>query len=315
MPLVSGKVLLEVANEHNFAIGAFNFNNMEFLRAILEAAEEEEAPVFIQTTESALKYTGIEYLAGMVHAVKDKYSIPFALHLDHGKNLESILLAVRHGYTSVMIDYSDKPFEENLKITKEVVSICAPLGIAVEAELGKLEGIEDNVVSREKVLVNPEEAKEFVDKTGVDALAPAVGTAHGVFKFKGKPTLDFERLKKVKELTGIALVLHGASGVYPEYIEEINKYGGEIAGATGLPEEDVKKAVELGINKINTDTDLRLAFIATLRKLLAEEKKNTDPRKLLKPAMEEVKEVVKRRIRLYKSQGKAHLIKASKVFS
>ena len=201
MPLVSGKLLFEVANEHGFAVGAFNFNNLEFLKAILEAAEEEEAPVFVQTTESAIKYAGIEYLSGLVHAVKDKYKIPFALHLDHGKHVETVLLAIRHGYTSVMIDYSDKPYEENLRITKEVVSLCAPMGISVEAELGQLKGVEDEVVSREEVLVNPEQAKEFVDKTGIDALAPAIGTAHGAFKFKGEPKLDFERLRKVKELT------------------------------------------------------------------------------------------------------------------
>ncbi|AAC07345.1 class II fructose-1,6-bisphosphate aldolase [Aquifex aeolicus] len=309
MPLVSGKVLFEKANEYNFAIGAFNFNNMEFLKAILDAAEEEQAPVFIQTTESAIKYAGIEYLAGMVHAVKDKYSIPFALHLDHGKHVETILLAIRHGYTSVMIDYSDKSYEENLKVTKYVVSICAALGISVEAELGKLVSVEDEVVSREEVLVDPEQAKEFVDRTGIDALAPAIGTAHGAFKFKGEPKLDFERLKKVKELTGIALVLHGASGVYEEYVEKINKYGGDIKGAKGVPDEELKKAVELGINKVNTDTDLRLAFISKLRELMALEKKVIDPRKFLKPAMEEVKNIVKKRIRLYGSQGKAELFR------
>ncbi len=300
MPLVSGKLLFEKANEFGFAIGAFNFNNMEFLKAILEAAQEEEAPVFVQTTESAIRYAGIDYLVGMVREVKDSVKIPFALHLDHGKSIETVLLAIRKGYTSVMIDASDRPFEENVKITREVVSLCAPLGISVEAELGKIE---------EKSLVDPQEAKEFVELTGIDALAPAVGTSHGAFKFKGKPFVDHERIRKVKELTGTALVLHGASGVYREYVEEINKYGGSVEGATGVPDEDVKKAVESGINKINTDTDLRLAFLATLRRLLQEEKKTTDPRKLLRPAMEEVKRMVKRRIRLYGSSGRAELFK------
>ena len=309
MPLISGKILFEVANEHNFAICGFNFNNLEFLKAILEGAQEEEAPVFIQTSENAIKYAGIEYLAGLVHALKEEYSIPFALHLDHGKSPESILLALRHGYTSVMIDWSDKPFEENLEITKEVVSLCAPLGVAVEAELGRLVSLETEPASREAFLVNPEEAKEFVDRTGVDALAPAIGTSHGAFKFKGEPKLDFARLKKVKEATGIALVLHGASSVYPEYVDEINRYGGELKGAKGLPEEVIKEAVRLGINKINTDTDLRLAFTATLRRLLSEERTNIDPRKFLKPAMEEVKKVVRRRIRLSGSAGKAELFK------
>lgn len=307
MPLVSGKLLFEKANEHSFAIGAFNFNNMEFLKAILEAAEEEEAPVFVQTTESAIRYAGIEYLAGMVYAVKDSYRIPFALHLDHGKHVETILKAIRHGYTSVMIDYSDRPYEENLEVTKRVVSLCAPLGISVEAELGKLVGVEDGIESVEEVLVDPDQAKEFSLRTGIDALAPAIGTAHGAFKFKGEAKLDFERLKEVKELTNLPLVLHGASGVYYEYVAEINRYGGEIKGAKGVPDEDIRKAVSFGINKINTDTDLRLAFTATLRRLIAEERGNIDPRKFLKPAMEEVKEIVKRRIRLYGSSGMASL--------
>ena len=309
MPLISGKVLFEVANEYNFAICGFNFNNLEFLKAILEGAQEEEAPVFVQTSENAIKYAGVEYLAGLVHSLKEEYTIPFALHLDHGKSLESVLLALRHGYTSVMIDWSDKPFEENLDITREVVSLCAPLGVAVEAELGRLVSLEIELASRESFLVSPDEAKEFVDRTGVDALAPAIGTSHGAFKFKGEPKLDFERLKRIKEVTGIALVLHGASSVYPEYVEDINRYGGELKGAKGIPEEVLKEAVRLGINKINTDTDLRLAFTATLRKLLSEEKGNIDPRKFLKPAMEEVKKVVKRRIRLSGSSGKAELFK------
>ncbi|RLJ70964.1 fructose-bisphosphate aldolase [Hydrogenivirga caldilitoris] len=307
MPLVSGKLLFERANEFGFAVGAFNFNNMEFLKAILEAAQEEEAPVFLQTTESAIGYAGIEFLAGMVHAVKDSYKVPFALHLDHGRSVESVLLAIRYGYTSVMIDYSDKPYKENLEVTRKVVSLCSPLGISVEAELGRLVGREDEVESVEEVLVDPEQAKEFALGTGIDALAPAIGTAHGAFKFKGEPRLDFERLRRVKERTNLPLVLHGASGVYYEYVNEINMYGGELKGARGVPDDDVRRAIELGINKVNTDTDLRLAFISTLRRMMSEERRNVDPRKFLKPAMEEVKEVVKRRIRLYGSSGKASL--------
>ncbi|WP_457601217.1 class II fructose-1,6-bisphosphate aldolase [Hydrogenivirga sp.] len=307
MPLVSGKVLFDKANEFGFAVGAFNFNNMEFLKAILAAAEEEEAPIFLQTTESAIRYAGIEFLAGMVHAVKDSYRVPFALHLDHGRHVESVLLAIRHGYTSVMIDYSDRSYEENLKVTRKVVSLCAPLNISVEAELGRLVGVEDNVESSEEFLVDPQQARDFAMRTGIDALAPAIGTAHGAFKFKGEAKLDFDRLRKVKELTGLPLVLHGASGVYYEYVAEIKRYGGKIEGAKGVPDEDVRRAVELGINKVNTDTDLRLAFTAAMRRLMAEERRNIDPRKLLKPAMEEVKEVVKRRIRLYGSSGRASL--------
>lgn len=307
MPRLSGKVLFEKANEFGFAIGGFNFSNMEFLKAILEAAQEEEAPVFLQTTESAIRYAGIELLSGMVRAVEENYRVPFALHLDHGRSVETVLLTIRYGYTSVMIDCSDRPYEENLEITRRVVSLCAPLGISVEAELGRLAGVEDGVESVEDVLVDPLKAKEFALRTGIDALAPAIGTAHGAFKFKGEARLDLERLRKVKELTNLPLVLHGASGVYYEYVNEINRYGGEIKGAKGVPDEEVRKAVELGINKVNTDTDLRLAFISTLRRLLAEERRSIDPRKLLGPAIEEVKEVVRRRIRLYGSSGRASL--------
>ncbi len=307
MPLVSGKLLFEKANEFGFAIGAFNFNNMEFLKAILEAAEEEEAPVFLQTTESALRYAGIDYLAGMVHYVKDSYSIPFALHLDHGRRFETILLALRHGYTSVMIDLSDKSYEENVEVTRRVVSVCTPLGVSVEAKLGRLIGREDDVEGEEEFLTDPEQARDFAVRTGIDALAPAVGTAHGAFKFKEKANLDFDRLRRIKEVTCMPLVLHGASRVYYEYVNEINTYGGDVKGAKGIPDEDLRRAVELGINKVNTDTDLRLAFVATLRRLMYEERGNLDPRKFLKPAMEEVKEVVKRRIRLYGSSGKASL--------
>ena len=239
--------------------------------------------------------------------MKDEFRVPFALHLDHGRSLDTVLLAIRHGYTSVMIDLSDRPYEENLEITRKAVSLCAPLGISVEAELGRLVGIEDNVESEEELLIDPEQAKEFALRTGVDALAPAIGTAHGAFKFRGEARLDFERLRKVKELTNMPLVLHGASGVYYEYVNEINAFGGEIKDAKGVPDEDVRKAVELGINKVNTDTDLRLAFIATLRRIMSEEKGTVDPRKFLKPAMEEVKEIVKRRIRLYGSSGMAYL--------
>ncbi len=307
MSLVSGKLLLEKANEMGFAVGAFNFNNMEFLKAILDGAQEEEAPVIVQTTESAIRYAGIDYLAGMVHAVKDSYRIPFALHLDHGRKVSTVLEAIRHGYTSVMIDLSDRPYEENLNTTRRVVSICAPLNIAVEAELGRLVGIEDNVESDEELLVDPQQAKEFALRTGIDSLAPAIGTAHGAFKFRGEAKLDYDRLRKVKELTNMPLVLHGASGVYYEYVAEINRYGGEVAGAKGVPDEELRRAIELGVNKVNTDTDLRLAFLATLRRLISEERRNIDPRKFLKPAMEEVKEVVKRRIRLYGSSGMASL--------
>ena len=301
MPLVSGRLLFEKANEFGFAIGGFNFHNMEFLKAILDVAEEEEAPVFLQTTETTLRYTTIDLLAGMVHSVKDRYRIPFALHLDHGKSVETISSALRHGYTSVMIDLSHRPYEENLEITRRVVSMCTPMGVSVEAELGRVEA------GSEYHLTDPQTAKEFALRTGITALAPAIGTAHGVHKSEGKPELDFERLREIKTLTNMPLVLHGSSSVYYEYVTQINTYGGEIKKAVGISEDDIRRSIDIGVNKINTDTDLRLAFISAIRRILWEDKTLTDPRKVLKPAIEEVKEIVRRRIRLYRSYGTARL--------
>jgi fructose-bisphosphate aldolase class II len=303
MPLVSGRILFERANELGIAVGGFNFSNMEFLRAILDVAQEEFAPVFVQTTESAISYAGVEYLSGMVRAVADKYSIPFALHLDHGRSPETILLAIRNGYTSVMIDFSDRPYEENVEVTKRVVSLCTPLGISVEAELGILGGVEDEVQGTASALTDPDLAEDFMLKTGATALAPAVGTSHGPYKVRTGAKIDFDLLRRIKEKTGAPLVLHGASGVYYEYVSEINRFGGKIESAGGIPDGDIQTAVGLGINKVNTDTDLRLAFIAGLRRVLTEERTVTDPRKLISPAMEQVREVIRRRIRLLGSSG------------
>jgi len=308
MPLVSGKILFSTAHEYGFCIGAFNFSNLEFLKVILETAEELEAPVFVQTTESAIKYAGIEFLSGMIKEVSDRFKIPFALHLDHGRKVETVLKAIRHGYTSVMIDCSDKPLEENIDITKYVVSLCAPLGISVEGEVGVLGGVEDGVGGSVGKLTDPEEALKYAELTGIDALAPAVGTAHGPFKYREEPFIDINLIEEIKSKLNMPLVLHGASSVYKEYVEEINKYGGEIKDARGVSEELIKKSIEAGINKINTDTDLRLAFLGELRRIMAEEKNVTDPRKLIGPAMEGVREVIKRRILLYGSEGKACLI-------
>ena len=306
------KDILEKANREGYAVGAFNFNNLEFLQAIVEAAEAENAPVIVATSEGALKYLGngdplrgAKMAQAMVRTLADSVRVPIALHLDHGKHLEFILYALQAGYSSVMIDLSDKPFEENLEGTKRVVELAHSLGISVEAELGKLAGIEDNVVSRESVLVDPEEAKVFVEKTGVDFLAPAIGTSHGAFKFKGEAKLDFERLKKVKEYTNLPLVLHGASMVPEDKVELANKYGAEIKGAKGVPADALKKAIEFGINKVNVDTDLRITFMATLRKVLDEKRSEIDPRKLLGPGKEALVEVIRDRIRFLGSSGKA----------
>ncbi|AJG40536.1 tagatose-bisphosphate aldolase [Thermotoga sp. RQ7] len=313
MPYVKNtKEILDKASREGYAVGAFNFNNMEFLQAILEAAEEEKAPVIVATSEGAIKYigkgdieTGAKLAVEMVRTYAEKLSVPVALHLDHGRDFRIIMTAIKAGYSSVMIDASHLPFEENLRETKKIVEIAHAVGISVEAELGKLKGIEDNVVEKESVLVDPEEAKIFVKETEVDFLAPAIGTSHGAFKFKGEAQLDFERLKKVKEYTQIPLVLHGASMVPQDVVKLANEYGAELSGAKGVPEDMLRKAIELGINKINTDTDLRITFVAYLRKVLSEDKSQIDPRKIFKPVFEHVKEIVKERIRIFGSSGKA----------
>ena len=307
MSLVPGKVVLDAANKGGYAIGAFNFNNMEILQAIIDAAEEEKSPVIIAASEGAIKYAGLEMLVGLAETAAEKVGVPVALHLDHGTHYDIILRCLRAGFTSVMIDASSRPFDENVKLTKQIVDIAHPMGVSVEAELGRLMGIEDNisVAERDAVLVDPDQAEKFVELTGVDSLAPAIGTSHGAFKFKGEAKLDFDRLKKVKEKTGIPLVLHGASGVPRHILDTINRFGGDIKGAKGLPAETLQKAIAYGINKVNTDTDLRLAFTGAIREVLAEKKEVFDPRKILGPAREKMKEVIKERMRLFGSVNKA----------
>ena len=307
MPLVSGKEVLNTANKEGYAVGAFNFNNMEVLQAIIETAIEESAPVIVETSEGAMKYAGTEMLYAMTKVLADKAKIPIVLHVDHGKNFEEIMKALHCGYTSVMIDASSHSLDENIAITRRVVEIAHAMDVSVEAELGTLKGVEDNVsvAERDAILVKPEEAERFVTETGVDSLAPAIGTSHGAFKFKGKPKLDFDRLIEVKKLTGIPLVLHGASSVPAELIDIANTYGAQIPGAKGIPDEFVKKAVEHGINKMNVDTDLRMAMVGAVRKTLAEKPGEFDPRKYLGPARDAIKRIVKRRIELLGSKGKA----------
>ncbi len=306
--------ILKKANEEGYAVGAFNINNLEFLQAIIDAAAEKHSPVIIETSEGAMSYAGYgdfkrgaKVLADMVKTFANGVEVPVALHLDHGHDLEHVMAAIQAGYSSVMIDASAKPYEENLALTAKIVEVAHAAGISVEAELGRLVGIEDNVSvsERDATLVDPNEAKDFVEKTGVDFLAPAIGTSHGAFKFKGEAKLDFERLKKVKELTGLPLVLHGASTVLPKYVELANEYGADIRGAKGVPYDVLKESVKYGINKVNTDTDLRVAFVAELRKVLHDDKPQIDPRKLFKPAMAAVKSVVMERMEVLGSVDKA----------
>ncbi len=307
MPLISAKAILDDANKNSYAVGAFNANNMEFLQTIFAAADSEKSPIIIAASEGAMKYAGPEMLYSMVKTLSDAYpQIPVALHLDHGSNLKAVMTAVKAGFTSVMIDASHFPYEENLKMTKQVVGICHPVGISVEAELGRLQGVEDkvSVAERDAVLVNPAEAQDFVESSGIDFLAPAIGTSHGAFKFKGEAKLDFERLKKVKELTGIPLVLHGASSVPEAASKKFEEFGGDLKGAKGVPFDVLKEAVKFGINKVNTDTDLRIAFLAKVRESIATDKSQIDPRKIFGPARDYVIEVIKERMKVLGSSGR-----------
>ncbi len=305
MALVSLNKVLSKARERGYAVGAFNFVNMEMLQGILEAAVEAHAPVIIQTTEGAMEYAGIEYLASLGLTAARRADVDVVLHVDHGKHLETILHALRNGYTSVMIDASDKPYEDNLTMTKEVVRLAHPLGVSVEAELGRLKGIEDNVnvADTGSTLVDPAEAQAFVKATGVDALAPAIGTSHGAFKFKGTPRLDFPRLERVAGLTGIPLVLHGASSVPQDRIAKANTFGANIKGAAGVPDDIIRQAIKKGICKVNTDTDLRLSFTASLREELTAHPENFDVRKILGPTRQAVKAMVLNRIAVFGSAG------------
>ncbi|MBN2218735.1 MAG: class II fructose-1,6-bisphosphate aldolase [Kosmotogaceae bacterium] len=314
MPYVNTKEILERANKEFYAVPALNINNLEFLQAIIDAGVEEHSPVIIETSEGAIKYAGngdiklgAKLFVSMVEGYARNVDIPVALHVDHGKNFNVIMAAIQAGYSSIMIDASEYAFEKNVAETKRIVEIAHSLGVSVEAELGRLVGIEDNVVveSHEAALVDPDEAKLFVEETGVDFLAPAIGTSHGAFKFKGEARLDFARLKKVKDLTGLPLVLHGASSV-PEDIKKLAEtYGADFKGAKGVPGEILAESVKYGINKVNTDTDLRMAFIASLREFLSKNPGEFDPRKYFKTPKELVKNVIRDRLRLLGCSNKA----------
>lgn len=303
--LVTNKDLLVPARRKGYAVGAFNVNNLETVLAVAEAATEEKSPAIIAVTPSAIKYAGLPYLSKIVKTAAESSSVSMSLHLDHGEDYETVSKCVAAGFTSVMIDGSHLKFKENIALTKKVVDLARPKGVSVEAELGRLAGIEEKTVEeKEAILTDPDSAKEFVSRTGVDALAVAVGTSHGAYKFKAEAKLDFERLKVISRKISQPLVLHGASSVPAWIIEKAAKYGAELGGAKGIPEEHIKKAISLGIAKINIDTDLRLAFTAAVREVLANQPKEFDPRKILGPAKEAMKEVVKGKTRLFGSSRK-----------
>lgn len=299
MPLVSSKEMFKKAYAGGYAIGAFNVNNMEILQGIVDAAKEENAPLILQVSAGARKYARHEYLIHLVKAALETVDLPIVLHLDHGEDFEICKACIDGGFTSVMIDGSKYPLEENIRLTKQVVDYAHPRGVTVEAELGRLAGIEDaiKVSDREATFTDPDEAEKFVAETGCDSLAIAIGTSHGAYKFKGEPRLDMERLKEIaKRLPGFPLVLHGASSVPQYLVDECNKYGGKLPGAKGVPEEMLREAAKGAICKINIDTDLRLAMTATIRRIFVENPAEFDPRKYLGPAREEIKKVVKHKI-------------------
>ena len=299
--LVTTKEMFKKSMEEHFAIGAFNVNNMEIIQGIMDAAAENKSPVVLQASSSAIKYARIGYLKKMVEAAVEEHpEVPVALHLDHGPDFETCKMCVDAGFTSVMFDGSKYDFEENVRLTKEVVDYAHTHGVVVEAELGKLAGIEDdvNVAADDAMYTDPEQAREFVERTGCDSLAIAIGTSHGAYKFKGEARLRFDILAKVKELIpNTPIVLHGASTVLPELVEMCNKYGGDIPGAKGVPDEILHEASLKGVSKINVDTDLRLAMTAQIRKVFVEEPSAFDPRKYLTPAREEVKATVSHKMK------------------
>lgn len=284
MALVAVNDLLFKADREGYAVGAFNANNMEIVQAIIEAAEKEKSPVIMQASQGAIKYAGLEFITGMVKIASEEASVPVALHLDHGTDFDQVVKCIRSGFSSVMYDGSKLPLEENIAITNKVLDIARPIGVSVEAELGKIGGTEDlvHVEDKDAVFTDPQEAQEFVKQTGIKSLAIAIGTAHG--QYKGEPKLDFERLVKIKGLTKIPLVLHGSSGV---------------------PDESVQKAIKLGICKVNIDTNIREAFVWKMREVIKNSPDEIDPRKILGPARDAAVEIIRQKIRVFGSSGKA----------
>jgi fructose-bisphosphate aldolase class II len=299
MPLVTTKDMFKKAYDGGYAIGAFNVNNMEIVQGITEAAKELRAPLILQVSKGARSYANPIYLRKLVEAALEDTGLPICLHLDHGDSFEICKDCVDSGFSSVMIDGSHHPFEENVALTKKVVEYAHSKGVVVEAELGRLEGVEDEVkvAAGEGSYTQPEEVEEFVSKTGVDSLAIAIGTSHGAYKFKGEAKLRFDILDEVaKRLPGFPIVLHGASSVIPEFVDMINAYGGNMPGAKGVPEDMLRRAAKGAVCKINIDSDLRLAMTGSIRKHFAEHPSDFDPRQYLKPAREAIKQLVRNKI-------------------
>ncbi len=299
MPLVNTREMFKKAYDGGYAIGAFNVNNMEIVQGITEAAKEENAPLILQVSAGARKYAKHVYLMKLIEAALLDTDLPIAVHLDHGPDFETCKSCIDGGFTSVMIDGSSKPFEENIKETRRVVEYAKDHNVTVEAELGRLAGVEDDVKvsAADSSYTDPDQVQEFVERTGVDSLAIAIGTSHGAYKFKGEAKLRFDILEEVsKRLPGFPIVLHGASSVIPEYVEMINQYGGQMPGAKGVPEEMLRQAATMAVCKINIDSDIRLAMTGAIRKHFAEHPDHFDPRQYLTPARSAVKEMVRHKI-------------------
>lgn len=309
MPLVNSREMFKKAYEGKYAIGAFNVNNMEIIQGIVAAAKAENSALILQVSAGARKYANPIYLRKLVEAAVEETDLPIVLHLDHGDSFELCKQCIDDGFTSVMIDGSALPFEENIALTKKVVEYAHERNVTVEAELGKLAGVEDDVKvnSADATYTDPDQAVEFVKRTGVDSLAIAIGTSHGAYKFKGEPKLDFERLEKITNLLpDFPLVLHGASSVIQKYLDMCNEYGGAIPGAKGVPEDMLNRASKFGVCKINVDTDLRMAMTAAIRKVMTENPKEFDPRKYLGPGRDAIQEIVAHKIRdVFGSSGSA----------
>ncbi len=299
MPIVTTKEMFQKAYEGGYAIGAFNVNNMEIIQGITEAAKEVRAPLILQVSAGARKYAKHVYLMKLIEAAIEDTGLPIAVHLDHGEDFEICKACIDGGFSSVMIDGSKHPFEENIALTKKVVDYAHSKGVVVEGELGRLAGIEDAVSVSEKdaAFTDPAEVEEFVTKTGVDSLAIAIGTSHGAFKFKGEPRLRFDILEEVqRRLPNFPIVLHGASSVIPEFVDMINANGGKMPGAQGVPEDMLRQASKMAVCKINIDSDLRLAMTASIRKYFNDNPEHFDPRQYLKLAREAIKTLVKHKI-------------------
>jgi len=310
MALVNTRKMFEMAYKNGYAVGAFNVNNMEITQGTMDAVAQEKAPVILQVSKGARAYAKISFLKALIDVVvKENPDIPVAINLDHGDTFETCKQFVDDGFTSVMIDASSKPFKENIELTKQVVKYAHPRGVVVEAELGQLGGIEEHVVGVEDIrkhLADPDQVAEFVEKSGCDSLAVAVGTSHGAYKFKAEPKLAFDILEQIGEkLPGFPLVLHGSSTVLPEFVDLINKYGGRMPNAKGVPEEAISKAAKMGVCKVNIDTDLRLALTAKIRQVFAESPGEFDPRKYLGPGRDAIREMVRHKLHVLGCAGKA----------